>query len=151
LSDIRDAFARRGNQERAFTAELLEDLHDRDDRPWDEDGKSAKPLTPQALSRIQGPCSTIYSRSQRGGDEKRRRYQRSDFLEAWERCLASETTTTKTANEPTEEKTDEPAPENSVPTGTVSQPNPVSDNKNAPCLNVSVRKRRPEVERREVE
>ncbi len=87
LYDIRDAFARHGNPQRIFTAELLDDLHDLDDRTWHEYGKSGKPLTPQALSRILGPCFNIYSRSQRRGKEKLRGYQLSDFQEAWEQYL----------------------------------------------------------------
>ncbi len=87
LSDIRGVFARHGNPQRIFTAELLDDLHDRDDRTWHEYGKSGKPLTPQALSRILGPCFNIYSRSQRRGEEKLRGYQLSDFQEAWEQYL----------------------------------------------------------------
>ncbi len=87
LSDIRGAFARRGNQERIFTAELLEDLHDLDDRTWHEYGKSGKPMTAHALSAILRKHFGIYSRSQRRGQEKLRGYQLSDFTEAWERYL----------------------------------------------------------------
>ncbi len=87
LSDIRGAFARRGNQERIFTAELLEDLHDLDDRTWHEYGKSGKPMTAHSLSAVLRKNFGIYSRSQRRGQEKLRGYQLSDFLEAWERYL----------------------------------------------------------------
>ncbi len=116
LYDIRDAFARHGNPKRIFTAELLDDLHDRDDRTWHEYGKSGKPLTPQALSRILGPCFNIYSRSQRRGKEKLRGYQLSDFLEAWEQYLppssedllassAKKTPTTQTESTPSTKST----------------------------------------------
>ncbi len=85
LSDIRDVFARLGNQERIFTAELLEDLHDRDDRAWYEYGKSGKPMTAHALSALLRKHFGIYSRSQRRGEQKLRGYQLLDFQEAWER------------------------------------------------------------------
>ena len=134
LSDIRGAFVRRGLQERIFTAELLEDLHDLDDRTWHEYGKSGKPMTPQALSRILGPTFKIYSRSQRRGQEKLRGYQLSDFLEAWERYLPSQPTPAATIGEP--------AAQDSVSSQTVPQPGPdhVSANKTAPCLNVPLPK-----------
>ncbi len=87
LYDIRGVFARRGNQERLFTAELLEDLHDLDDRTYYEWTKKGDPMTAHALSAILRKHFGIYSRSQRRGQEKLRGYQLSDFLEAWERYL----------------------------------------------------------------
>jgi hypothetical protein len=87
LADIRGAFARRGNQERIFTAELLEDLHDLDDRTYYEWTKKGDPMTAHALSAILRKHFGIYSRSQRRGQEKLRGYQLSDFQEAWERYL----------------------------------------------------------------
>ncbi len=126
LSDIRGAFARRGNQERIFTAELLEDLHDLDDRTWREYGKSGKPLAPQALSRILGPCFNIYSRSQRRGEEKLRGYQQSDFQEAWEQYLpaSSEDLPASAAkNTPTTQTKSTPSTK-SKPSATVPNPEP---------------------------
>jgi len=86
LSDIRDAFAHHGNPQRIFTAELLDYLHSLDHRTWYEWSKNGGPLTAHALSRLLRKFS-IYSRSQRRGTDKRRGYQQSDFLEAWERYL----------------------------------------------------------------
>jgi hypothetical protein len=89
LSDIRDAFAHHGNPERIFTAELLDYLHGLDHRIWHEWGKKGEPMTPHALSVILRKSFKIYSRSQRRGEHKLRGYQRSDFLEAWERYLST--------------------------------------------------------------
>jgi hypothetical protein len=87
LSDIRDAFAHHGNPERIFTAELLDYLHGLDHRTWYEWSKKGDPMTPHALSVILRKSFNIYSRSQRRGEDKRRGYLQSDFVEAWERYL----------------------------------------------------------------
>jgi len=86
LSDIRDAFAHHRHPQRIFTAELLDYHHSLDQRTWYEWNKNGGPLTAHALSRLLRKFS-IYSRSQRRGTDKRRGYQLSDFLEAWERYL----------------------------------------------------------------
>jgi hypothetical protein len=87
LSDIRDAFAHHHNPERIFTAEVLDYLHSLDHRTWHEWNKNGAPMTAHALSRMLRKSFNIYSRSQRRGKDKRRGYQQSDFLEAWERYL----------------------------------------------------------------
>jgi hypothetical protein len=84
LSDIRDAFAQHQNPERIFTAELLTYLHSLDHRTWHEWSKNGEPMTAHALSRMLRKSFNIYSRSQRRGKDKRRGYQQSDFIEAWE-------------------------------------------------------------------
>jgi hypothetical protein len=87
LYDIRDVFARYGNPERIFTAEVLDHLHNLDERTWSEFSKG-EPMTAQALAKMLGKFFNISPRSQRRGKkEKLRGYQRSDFLEAWERYL----------------------------------------------------------------
>ncbi len=126
LSDIRGAFARRGNQERIFTAELLEDLHDLDDRTWHEYGKSGKPMTAHSLSAILRKHFGIYSRSQRRGQEKLRGYQLSDFLEAWERYLPSSSEdlpASAAKNTPTTQTKSKPSTK-SMPSTTVPNPEP---------------------------
>ena len=87
LSDIRDAFAHLGNQERIFTAELLPYLHGLDHRTYYEWSKKGDPINAHALSALLRKHFGIYSRSQRRGKEKFRGYQQSDFQEAWERYL----------------------------------------------------------------
>ncbi|HEV2960791.1 MAG TPA: DUF3631 domain-containing protein [Candidatus Angelobacter sp.] len=87
LSDIRDAFAHHGNQERIFTAEVLDYLHSLDHRIWHEWNKNGDPMTAHALSRLLRKSFNIYSRSQRREKDKRRGYQQSDFIEIWERYL----------------------------------------------------------------
>ncbi|HEV2988300.1 MAG TPA: DUF3631 domain-containing protein [Candidatus Angelobacter sp.] len=91
LSDIRDAFAHHGNPERIFSSELLDYLYGLDQRLWHEWGKKGEPMTPHALSVILRKSFKIYSRSQRRGEDKRRGYQLSDFIEAWERYLPTQT------------------------------------------------------------
>ncbi len=124
LSDIRDAFARRGNQERIFTAELLEELHDLDDRTYYEWTKKGDPMTAHALSAILRKHFGIYSRSQRRGQEKLRGYQLSDFLEAWEQYLppSSEDLPASAAkNTPTTQTKSTPSTK-SKPSATVPNP-----------------------------
>ena len=86
LSDIRDAFAHHRNPDRIFTAELLDYLHSLDHRTWHEWSNKGDPMTPHALSRLLRKFS-VYSRSQRRGEKKLRGYQKSDFVEIWERYL----------------------------------------------------------------
>jgi hypothetical protein len=58
-----------------------------DERTWSEFSKG-EPMTAQALAKMLGKFYNISPRSQRRGKkEKLRGYQRSDFLEAWERYL----------------------------------------------------------------
>ena len=87
LSDIRDAFAHHHNPQRIFTVELLDYLHGLDHRTWHEWSTKGQPMTPHALSLMLRKSFNIYSRSQRRGKDKRRGYQQSDFIEAWERYL----------------------------------------------------------------
>ena len=133
LSDIRDAFAHHGNPERIFTAELLDRLHDLDHRTWHEWGKKGEPMTPHALSVILRKSFGIYSRSQRRGEDKRRGYQLSDFIEAWERYLPTQAP----QNAP-----DQNAPKEHQETSVAATSEIVRDNRHA--------RRRAEVARTEV-
>jgi hypothetical protein len=103
LSDIRDAFAHHGNPERIFSSELLDYLYGLDQRLWHEWGKKGEPMTPHALSVILRKSFKIYSRSQRRGEDKRRGYQLSDFIEAWERYLPTQTPQNTSAQNATKE------------------------------------------------
>jgi hypothetical protein len=86
LSDMRDAFAHHDNPERLFTYEVLEYLHSLDHRTWHEWNKG-QPLNAHALSGLLRKHFSIYSRGQRRDKQRRRGYQQSDFIEAWERYL----------------------------------------------------------------
>jgi hypothetical protein len=86
LSDMRDAFAHHRNPERLFTHEVLDYLHSLDHRTWHEWNKG-QPMNAHALSGLLRKHFNIYSRSQRRDKQKRRGYQQSDFIEAWERYL----------------------------------------------------------------
>ncbi len=92
LSDVRDAFAHHQNSGRIFTHELLEYLHSLDHRTWHEWNKG-QPMTAHSLSSLLRKHFNIYSRSQRRDKQKRRGYQQSDFVEAWERYLPAQNDT----------------------------------------------------------
>jgi hypothetical protein len=92
LADIRDAFAHHGNPERLFTAELLDYLHNLDNRPWYEWSKNGDPLTAKNLSGILGNSFNIRPRGlRRGKTERLRGYQLCEFVEKWERYLPDPT------------------------------------------------------------
>ena len=86
LSDVYDAFASHNNTQRIFTNELLDYLHSLDHRPWHEWNKG-QPMTAHTLSSLLRKHFNIYSRSQRRDKQKRRGYQQSDFIDAWQRYL----------------------------------------------------------------
>src|SRR5438552_19050161 len=54
LSDLRDAFAAKGNPGWISTADLVAFLHTLDDRAWDEWNKG-KPMKPKDLARLLEP------------------------------------------------------------------------------------------------
>ncbi len=86
LSDVYDAFASHNNTQRIFTNELLDYLHSLDHRQWHEWNKG-QPMTAHTLSSLLRKHFNIYSRSQRRDKQKRRGYQQSDFIDAWQRYL----------------------------------------------------------------
>ncbi len=89
LSDVYDAFASRNHAERIFTNELLDYLHSLDHRQWHEWNKG-QPITAHTLSGMLRKHFNIYSRSQRRDKQKRRGYQQSDFIDAWQRYLPAQ-------------------------------------------------------------
>ncbi len=90
LSDIRDAFAEKGNPEWISSIDLLEYLHTMDNRPWDEWTKG-KPMHPKSLSHLLGPFG-IRPRNHRTGPKTiPKGYYRGDLEPVWQRHL-SETT-----------------------------------------------------------
>ncbi len=89
LSDIRDAFAEKGNPEWISSADLLEFLHTMDDRPWDEWTKG-KPMHPKSLSHLLGPFG-IRPRNHRTSPKSiPKGYHREDLEPVWQ-CHLPET------------------------------------------------------------
>ncbi len=86
LSDIRDAFAEKGNPEWISSADLLEYLHTMDNRPWDEWTKG-KPMHPKSLSHLLEPFG-IHPRNHRTGPKTiPKGYYRQDLEPLWSRHL----------------------------------------------------------------
>jgi hypothetical protein len=89
LEDIRDMFEERG-VDRMASAEIVEALGKRDDRPWSE-WKDDKPITPRQLARLLEPFAvsptTIWSagRAAKG-------YLLASFADAFARCVAAQDT-----------------------------------------------------------
>ncbi len=89
LSDIRDAFAEKGNPEWISSTDLLQFLHTMDDRPWDEWTKG-KPMHPKSLSHLLEPFG-IHPRNHRTGPKTiPKGYYREDLEPVW-RCHLPET------------------------------------------------------------
>ncbi len=86
LSDIRDAFAEKGNPEWISTIDLLAFLHTMDDRPWDEWTKG-KPMHPKSLSHLLEPFG-IHPRNHRTGPKTiSKGYYRQDLEPLWAKHL----------------------------------------------------------------
>jgi hypothetical protein len=92
LEDVRAAFDETG-QERIASTDLIVALAGREESPWGEwwiDPKSDEPnrTAPRRLSQLLKPYG-IRPCAVRIGDATPRGYRKEDFLEAWERFLAS--------------------------------------------------------------
>jgi hypothetical protein len=86
LSDLRDAFAEKGNPGWISTADLLAFLHTMDDRTWDEWNKG-KPMKPNELARLLEPFG-IRSHNQRTGPDKViKGYSFDHFEKSWNQHL----------------------------------------------------------------
>ncbi len=86
LSDIRDAFAEKGNPEWISSTDLLEYLHTMDDRLWDEWTKG-KPMHPKSLSHLLEPFG-IHPRNHRTGPKTiPKGYYRQDLEPLWAKHL----------------------------------------------------------------
>ena len=88
LSDLREAFAEKGNPAWISTADMLTFLHTMDDRKWDEWNKD-KPMKPKDLARLLEPFG-IHSHNHRTGPDKDKvikGYNREDFEQSWESHL----------------------------------------------------------------
>lgn len=84
LADLREMFASEQSGV-LFTAEILRQLCDRDDRPWPE-YKRGKPITPTQLAAILKPLK-ISSGTVRRGEHTMKGYQAAQFADAWQRYL----------------------------------------------------------------
>ena len=71
--------------ERIATAELLDDLHAMDERPWG-DWSHRRSMTPHALARQLQPFG-IRATKWRDGADTVRGYDRNQFVDAWRRYL----------------------------------------------------------------
>jgi hypothetical protein len=80
LADIRDCFAHFNYPERLSSAMLLDWMHSRPSRPWDDDG----PVTARTIARLLAPFE-IHPRPQRSGPGSKlaRGYQLGDFKKHW--------------------------------------------------------------------
>jgi Protein of unknown function (DUF3631) len=99
LSDIRNIRAERPESDRISSGELASILGRMDDRPWSEWGRSQKPITASALSRLLSPFS-ILSGTRRTGGETFKGYLFSDFEEAFASYLPDLAFQTVTPSQP---------------------------------------------------
>ena len=86
LSDLREAFAEKGNPGWISTADLLAFLHIMDDRPWDEWSKD-KPMKPKAMARLLEPFAIRPRNHRTGPDTVVKGYYLEDFQKSWTRHL----------------------------------------------------------------
>jgi Protein of unknown function (DUF3631) len=91
LSDIRDFFAARPEDDRARSADLAAALGGMEDRPWSE-WRNGKPITPAALARLLAPFGIIPG-TRRNGEHTFKGYLRADFTEVFATYLADQTVT----------------------------------------------------------
>jgi len=89
LRDIRDLFDKTG-KDRLFTKEILDWLHQLDERPWgDYPSKRgpAKPITDRQLSALLKPHEIESRVYKRPPDKPARGYNRASFEETWQRYV----------------------------------------------------------------
>jgi hypothetical protein len=82
LSDLREAFAEKGNPGWISTADLLAFLHTLDDRAWDEWNKG-KPLQPKALACLLEPFGIRPRNHRTSPDTVVKGYHLEDFHKSW--------------------------------------------------------------------
>ncbi|HEV2962319.1 MAG TPA: DUF3631 domain-containing protein, partial [Candidatus Angelobacter sp.] len=86
LSDLRDAFAEKGNPGWISTADLLAFLHTMDDRAWDEWNKG-KPIKPNELARLLEPFGIRSHNHRTGPDKVAKGYSFDHFEKSWNQHL----------------------------------------------------------------
>jgi hypothetical protein len=90
LSDIRDAF---GDDDRVSTSVLLERLHGFQEVPWGD--WYGKPVTPRFIAKELKPFA-IYAKTLRIGDSTLRGYEKTAFIDPWDRYLSATCATSET-------------------------------------------------------
>jgi hypothetical protein len=87
IADIWDVFDATGS-DRIGSAELVERLVEKTDRPWPEFGKAGKPITQAKLARLlKQPGIGIHPEQVRFGPDSRKGYMRHQFEEAFARFV----------------------------------------------------------------
>jgi hypothetical protein len=112
LADIKAAFDSREGEwaDRMFSEMLAEALAGMEGRPWAEFGKARKPITKNQLAGMLDGFH-ITPATVRIGGKTLKGYARHQFVEAWERYLASQgASETSQRNNPTAANTSEPFP-----------------------------------------
>jgi Protein of unknown function (DUF3631) len=96
LSDIRDIFAALPGVDRLPSVALVDALGAMENRPWSE-WRNGKPITPRALAKLLAPFGIIPGTKRHGGATFKG-YLLTNFAEAFESYLPSETVTPSQAN-----------------------------------------------------
>jgi hypothetical protein len=87
LSDIREAFESKSNHDRLRSSELIDELAANPDAPWGD--WRGKKVTAQSIAQLLKPYG-IRTRELWINSRKERGYERSQFIELWERYVPTE-------------------------------------------------------------
>ena len=99
LADIRDIFTARPHSDRIGSTELAVELGSMEGRPWIEWGRTGKPMTAAALSRMLSPFG-ILSGTKRSGSDTFKGYLYAEFDEVFSSYLATSASQTVTPSQP---------------------------------------------------
>ena len=88
LADLRGLFDAEASGV-LFTKEILEALSKRDDRPWPEWGKAAKPITGRQLGMLLNPLGIDTNKTVRRGEKTGKGYSRDKLEDAFARYLTA--------------------------------------------------------------
>ncbi len=89
LKDIRAIFNKRGD-EKIQSATIVSDLHELEDRPWNEYGKARKPITKTKLANLLKPFGVAPGKI-RIGEATSNGYRLEQFKDAFDRYLRADT------------------------------------------------------------
>ena len=89
LNDIRTIFTARGAS-RMGSADLAGALSEREDRPWPEWGRTAKPITPRQIARLLAHFGISPGTVRLPGGDTPKGYTREAFVDVWERYLPAD-------------------------------------------------------------
>lgn len=87
LVDLKAVFTAHGGPDRLSTKVILESLHTKEGRPWEE-WRSGRPLTSRGLSSLLKPFG-VKPQQWRSGSERIRGYARADLEPVWEQYCPS--------------------------------------------------------------